>query len=168
MGLKEVVSFYLETGATMNPAQIHLGLNHLPLALILVGVFILAAGIFRKSKELKSTGALLFLAAGLFTIPVYKSGEPTEKLVESKAGVTKAAIHEHELAAPFALYWSLALGLYALVLLVLEKRKNTPYKKAWVGLLVFGIFTLTVFLRVATLGGHIRHDELEAPTSTPS
>ena len=62
----------------MNAAQIHLALNHAPLFLSVIGGGILILGMIQKNETIKTLSLFLLLAAALFTIPVFLTGEGTE------------------------------------------------------------------------------------------
>lgn len=145
----------------MNPVQTHLALNHLPLFLILAGIPVLFVALRRKSAELKGLASIFFIVAGVVTVPVFLTGEPTENIVVHKAGVARADIEEHEMAADFALYFGVGLGVFVLALSLFEKFKRPAPVAAWWFVVALGVFTLTVFLRTGYLGGHIRHDEIK-------
>ncbi len=151
----------------MNPAQLHLALNHFPLFATLIGVGILGIGILKGNGALKKAGLWLFLIAAVSTVPVFKSGEPAEELVEHRTGVTKETIHAHEEAADFALIAVGLLGLASLVTLFLLKKGRTPQVVVLPGLLLLGIFVVVVMARTAHLGGLIRHDEIGS-NATPT
>lgn len=146
----------------MNAAQIHLGLNHLPIGLALVGVPLLAIALWRKSSELKATALVLMILSALATIPTFLSGEPAEEIIEHRPGVSKSVIHEHEEAGEFALIIVGILGGLAIAGWLFEKLKKPLPTSAWWGLVLLGVVSLGVFVRTAHLGGLIRHDELSA------
>lgn len=151
----------------MNAAQIHLGLNHVPIGLVLVGVPLLAVALWRKSSELRITAAALLILAALASIPTFLSGEPAEEIIEHRAGVSEAVIHEHEEAGEFAFILISVLGGVVLLGLAFEKLKGPLPAGAWWGVVLLGILSLGVFFRTAHLGGLIRHDELGRESSAP-
>jgi uncharacterized membrane protein len=146
----------------MNPAQIHLALNHLPMGLVLVGVPLLAAALLRKSKELRGAASIILIFSALSAIPVYLSGEPAEEVVEHRTGVTSSTIHEHEEAAELSMIIIEVLGALVLVVCLLEWFKRSVPMAVWYGLLVLGGVSFGLMARTAHLGGLIRHDELRA------
>jgi uncharacterized membrane protein len=80
----------------MNAAQLHLALNHAPLFFSLCGGLILIAGMIRNHPFTRQLGLCFLVAAALFTIPVFLTGEGTEELVEKMPGVAENAIGQHE------------------------------------------------------------------------
>lgn len=146
----------------MNFAQLHLALNHAPIFAILFAAGLVLFGLLRRNQTVRKTGQWFLVLAAVTAAPVFFSGEPAEDIVETKAGVTKQAIHEHEDAGKFALIFAGLLGAASLVLLVLEHKGKVFPNSAYFALLIFSIFVLTIFLRTAHLGGLIRHDELHS------
>lgn len=144
----------------MNAAQIHLGLNHLPLGLALVGVPLLAIALWRKSSELKTTASILLIVSALAAIPTFLSGEPAEEIIEHRPGVSKTVIHEHEEAGEFTLIAIGILGGLVLAAGLFERFKKPLPSGAWWGVFFLGVLSLGIFVRTAHLGGLIRHDEL--------
>lgn len=143
----------------MNPAQIHLALNHLPIGLVLVGVPLLVAALWRKSSELRSAALILLVLAAVVSIPAFLSGEPAEEVIEHMPGVSGRLIHEHEEAGEFALILSGILGLGALVTLVLQKKRQL-HTGVFAAIAAMGLVSLLAFVRTAHLGGVVRHPEI--------
>ena len=83
----------------MNAAQIHLALNHAPLFLSIIGGGILILGMIKKNESFKNLSLYFLIAAALFTVSVFLTGEGTEELVEKLPGVNETAIEEHEYMA---------------------------------------------------------------------
>ena len=147
----------------MNAAEFHLLLNHLPVLIPILGFVILAAGLGLKSKDIQKTGLCVLVAAGLFALPTYFTGEPAEDLVKNYPGVSRVAIHEHEEAGLWAL---VVLGLAAVVAAVafglMWKKKSVP-RAAWGLLLLLSALACLAMARTAHFGGLIRHEEIQTP-----
>jgi len=73
----------------MNATQIHLALNHIPVLLSITGGLILLFGLIKKNTPVMRTALILLVAAALFTLPVYLTGEGTEEAVEKLPGVSE-------------------------------------------------------------------------------
>lgn len=143
----------------MNAAYVHLAINNFPPVISLVAVLVLLGGMVFRSAAVVRTALLLMVAAALFAIPTYLSGEPTEHLVRHMEGVAATAIHPHEEAGEWALIMLSVEGAAALAVLIAFRRRELP-RWATVGMLVLALLgTVTVF-RAASLGGHIRHPEM--------
>lgn len=107
---------------TMNAAQIHLGLNHLPVVSMLIGALVLLAGHALRQPPVRMTALAILIFAGLSSVPTFLSGEPSEDLIEDRPGISKKMIHEHEEAADFALTFSLIF-----LFLVQDERENSTF-----------------------------------------
>ena len=108
----------------MNPAHLHLILNHVPVVGTLFGLALLGWGLLRKSEELTKTSLGILIIIALLAIPVYLTGEPAEEIVEHLPGVNEASIEQHEEAALVAFVGILIVGAAALVSLVLFGRSK--------------------------------------------
>jgi fatty acid desaturase len=139
----------------MDLLHVHLVLNHAPLFGSLVGAALLAAGMVRKSNDLKTAG----LVALFFT------GEPAEERVEHLPGVSHAAIERHEDAAVVALGAMLVVGGLALPGLIYSGWKGRIPASLSVIPLILSVLSIATVVWVANLGGQIRHTELAAGAS---
>ena len=143
----------------MNWAHVHLMLNHLPVLGTIFGLALLAWAVIRRNETLQRAALATFVLAALAAIPVFLTGEPSEKLVEDLAGTAEAAIEAHEAAAVIALIAIEALGAMAMAALVLFRKRALPRPLAGAAL-VFALATAGWMAQTANLGGRIRHDEL--------
>src|SRR4030095_5584590 len=105
----------------MNASHIHLALNHVPLFLSIAGTLTLLYGFIRRADQLKFFSLYLMIAAALFTIPVYLTGEGTEEMVEKLAGVSESIIERHEGMARIGLVVIIIAGIVALATLLIKK-----------------------------------------------
>ncbi len=145
----------------MNAAQIHLALNHAPLFLSVIGGGILILGMIQKNETIKTLSLFLLLAAALFTIPVFLTGEGTEELVEHLPGVTENMIEKHEDMAKIALIVIAISGVAALAGIFLRKKASMA-KAVFALCLVLSLASFGTMAQTAHLGGLIRHSELQA------
>ena len=143
----------------MNATQLHLALTHVPVVLSIIGLVILIISFFRKSNTLTKTALWILLAAGVFTLPVYFTGEGTEEAVEHLPGVSEVVIEQHEDFAKATLVLVSASGLLALVgLLAYTFGRFITVVKVLTLLLAF--VSAGAMARTAHLGGQIRHTEI--------
>ncbi len=149
----------------MNAAQIHLALNHAPLFLSIIGGVILILGMIKKNESFKNLSLYFLIAAALFTVPVFLTGEGTEELVENLPGVNETAIEEHEDMAKISLIIIIITG--AISLLAIFLKKNTGIGKLlFTGALLLSLASFGFMAQTAHLGGLIRHSELQNGNST--
>lgn len=143
----------------MNATQLHLALTHVPVVLSIIGLVILIISFFKKSNTLTKTALWILLAAGVFTLPVYFTGEGTEEAVEGLPGVSEVVIEQHEDFAKATLVLVSASGLLAGVgLLAYAFGRFVTVVKVLSLLLAF--VSAGAMARTAHLGGQIRHTEI--------
>ena len=144
----------------MNPAHLHIILNHIPVIGIPFGVALLVWGFFRKSQEVKRTGLVVFVAIALVTIPTYLTGKAAEDMVEHLPGVSDDLIENHEAAAVIALVATSILGGLSLIRLLIPARFAAVGAPLTVLVFVFSLGVAGWLARTANLGGRIRHPEI--------
>ena len=145
----------------MNSSQIHLALTHVPVILSFIGLVILIISFFKKNSVLTNTSFYILLAAGLFTLPVYFTGEGAEEIVEDMPGVTKQLIGQHEEFAGIAL---ITIAVSAVIALagILFKRRDQLMRVIKLTTLFFALASAAAMARTAHLGGQIRHSEIRS------
>ena len=148
----------------MNASQIHLALNHVPLFFSIIGGCVLIYGFIRKNESIKILSLYFMIAAALFTIPVYLTGEGTEEIVEKLPGVSEGMIEEHEEMAKIGLIIIIFTGVSALGALLLKK-KESLLRPALMLCVVLSFASFGVMAQTAHLGGQIRHSELRNDTT---
>ncbi len=146
----------------MNPAHLHLMVNHLP---VLGAPFVLALllwALVRRSRELVRTalGGAILVAA--LAYPVFLTGEPAEERVEDASWLQERRVHEHEERAEGALIAMMLTGAVALVGLW-QSRGERQVSTGLAGLTAAGLLVSAgLFGWTALAGGAIRHDEIRA------
>ena len=144
----------------MDPVHIHLLLSHVPVLGSIFATLLLAYAMLRKSDEQKQLALIILIFAALVTVPVYLTGEPTEEVVEKLAGVTHAAIEQHEDAAKISMILMMITGAISLLAVFFQRRAgNVARWVVWLSL-VFALVTAGSMIRTGNLGGQIRHTEI--------
>jgi hypothetical protein len=145
----------------MTGVYLHLATNHIPVLGMILGFVILAIGFVWQSEDLKKFSMGFFVALGLIVWMVYLTGEPAEDAVKSLSGVAQDAIESHEDAAIFALVGVELVAALSLTGLILLKRGIVL--RSWFPKVLIGMVFMTglILVRVATLGGKIRHSEID-------
>ncbi|MGA7393380.1 MAG: hypothetical protein WCA06_13520 [Terrimicrobiaceae bacterium] len=151
----------------MDPAHLHLMLNHIPVLGTAFGMALIAWALFRKSEELKRVSLGVFVIIALLAVPAYLTGEPAEEVVEHLPGVSEPSIEEHEEAATFAFAGVLVLGAAALGGLIFHWRRKPVPKFVPIIALVLSVIVFAMMVRTANLGGLIRHSELRPDFQAP-
>jgi hypothetical protein len=147
----------------MNAPHLHLLVNHAPVFGSVFAALLLVWALVRRSSDVRRIALAGAVVVGLAAVPAYFTGEPAEKAIARMEGVERKRIHVHEEAAMFGLISAGLTGLVALGSLVAFRRKE-PATGVIVLVLVLDLWAVSVFTRVAYLGGQIRHPEIRAGT----
>ncbi|HEY3175845.1 MAG TPA: hypothetical protein VGK94_08810 [Candidatus Polarisedimenticolia bacterium] len=151
----------------MNPAHVHLILNHVPVVATGIGLLVLGAAMLRGNPVLTRAAFWIFVLAAVAAIPTYLTGEPAEEIVEHLAGVSEAAIHEHEEAARITMPSMMLLGLTSSLGLFLMSRRSAVPRWLQVMVLALGLVTFILMARTANLGGMVHHFEIRDGSAQP-
>jgi uncharacterized membrane protein len=151
----------------MNASQIHLALTHVPVVLSFIGLVILSIGMLKKNETITKTSFYLLLAAGIFTVPVYLTGEGTEEAVENLPGVSESLISKHEDVANLTL---IVISLTALIALsgILFYSRRIIGKIARTSVFILSLISAGAMAQTAHLGGSIRHTEIRSGVAAVS
>lgn len=145
----------------VNWAHIHLMLTHIPV--IGVGVIILffCVGRVRGNLAIERLSMEMFVALACLSVAVYLSGSPANLQMRERPGISRQKIHDHSQAADFA-FWSMeTLGALSLAVLLKFKGEPSVPNRFLTAILVLSIIVFALMLWTATLGGKIRHPEID-------
>jgi uncharacterized membrane protein len=149
----------------MNPVQIHLMLNHVPVLGTAFVVLALGAGALLRNGTLIRFGLGVLVVVALTAVAVLFTGSSAEDRIEHLPGVSGRAIEAHEDVARPATIGLGVLGLLALASLVLSRRR-APSRAVATGMLALTLACGGVMAWTAHLGGMIRHPELQTTAGT--
>lgn len=150
----------------MEPAHLHLMLNHVPVLGVVFGTAIGVIALLARSKAATRVALGMFVFAAIVAVPVYLTGEPAEEVVEKLAGVSETVIEQHESAAVFSLVLACITGGLALIALVLIRSASRLPVFFAAATLLLGILSTGSMLWTANLGGQVRHSEIRAAATT--
>lgn len=144
----------------MEQVHWHLLLNHYPLVAIIIAAILLVAGMVSKNKGLRRAALIIMVSSALITIPVFLTGEGAEEVVEEMEGITHDIIHEHEEMGEKAMWAVQAMGVLALVSLLLMRKKHALEKMVTIITLLVSLSAFGLMARTSQTGAHIRHSEI--------
>ena len=144
----------------MTAAQIHLALNHFPIAGSILALVILIWGLVAKSDQIKMVGIGLIIIASVTGGIVAATGDGAEEIVEHKPLVTEHLIHEHEEAADAAAMAMYLASVFGIAWLVMKKLNKPHSEKVFIALLIVNLASAGMVANAAHKGGQIRHDEI--------
>jgi hypothetical protein len=149
----------------MNPAHIHLLLNHLRVIGFGIGLALFAVALVSKQSDLQRAGfVILFLAAAL-TIVTYVSGNDAREILKKTPGVSDPLMEAHESAALVAFVFMEITGFFSWIGLWIWGRPSR-FARWNVGIvLIFATVAFGLMSRAAYMGGAIRHPETEAASA---
>ena len=148
----------------MNPAHLHLMLNHVPLFGALAVTILCAAALLKRQQGLARGGLFVAVLAAIVSLAVYLTGEPAEEMVENLPGVSEAVLETHEEIALVATVVLGAFGVLALVsLFALRHGVTMRFTRI---LLALSLLPLAAIAYTAYLGGQIRHSEIRTGGGT--
>jgi hypothetical protein len=149
----------------MNGAFLHLAVNHIPVVAVPFTAILMLVGLIRRSRDLIHVSYAAILVCAIFALISLKSGGPAARtLFQSGApGIARESIHNHAEAAEGAM---IGVGIATVLgLLGFGLSFRTTGSPLWLNVIaMLWFFALSVaFMRVAHLGGLIRHPEIAAP-----
>lgn len=153
----------------MNPAHVHLLVNHLPVIGSILGSFVLAYGMRSRTYQTKIAAYILFIVSGIGAVIAYVSGEPAEELIENIPGVAKNMIESHEDFAVFTLIGFIILGILSLFGLAITMKQSIFMRPIAVIILITSLVCFSMGAYTAYSGGQIRHPEIKGaqPANAP-
>ena len=148
----------------LSAAQVHLAVNHFPIAGMFFTFLFLIIGMGIKSKNLIFTSMLFAIISGVAIIPMNLSGEGAEEIVEHKSGVTEELIHNHEEAAEKALIVFELTACVAIAWFIARVKKVIWMKKLEILTVCLAAISCFLIANTAHTGGQIRHEEVRSTT----
>jgi len=146
-----------------NPAHWHLIVNHFPIVIPFIAVFILAMGFLYQSNTVKNVALAIFILGAISTFIASNTGEKAEHFLEHGHNISHKLVHEHEENTELLMFWSIGIGLFSILGLWMYKSG-----KVWVNnlywIILIGALPLFYFGKNAgTSGGMITHTEIRDP-----
>ncbi|MBK7407478.1 MAG: hypothetical protein IPL49_14150 [Saprospirales bacterium] len=152
----------------MNPAHLHLVVNHLPIIGTLFGILILLSGFLLRNSNVKRTAMGAFVLTAGFAALAYFTGEGAEETIEGLAGVSESFIGPHEEMADFFLAASGIVGALALLTLIADLLSWKLSGALYAVVAIASIATMYPAAETGSTGGAIRHTEIRADVAQNS
>jgi len=152
----------------MNLAQLHLALNHIPIAGLAGGIWVLIWGLVRRSVEVQRVALVIFLLTAVAVLPVVLSGDGAADVIKGMPDISEQRIEQHEDAAVTAEVMMFLVGLAALGGLYLLHKQKSLKLVATISLLALATISFLVVIYTASLGGKIHHPELRTGYVMPA
>ena len=150
----------------MNPAHIHLLLNHFPTIGFGIGLGLLLIALLWNSHDLKRASLVIFFITAALAIATYVSGNDAHAAIKDIPGLSPALINAHESAALVAFAFMQATGFFAWLALWLLRRISRFPNWNLAAVLVLAIVSSALMARAASIGTEIRHVEIQSGQET--
>ncbi len=151
----------------MDWVHLHLVLCHVPVLGSLFVALLLAAGIWRKSEDIKRMSLNWFVCLTLVGIPIKFTGDFAHQQIGKadwvEFGQGKILRKSHEQAADQATTGIFLLGVAAAVGLFLGRKGRPMPNWVYPATMALALITFALMARAANLGGQIRHTEIRTP-----
>ena len=154
----------------MNPAHMHLLLNHIPVLALASATILLITARWRAQIEWTRLSMIFFVLAGTASVPVFLTGEPAEEIIENIGGISMMHLESHENSAMVSLIGACILGLLALAGLFFIELVHTR-RMVWTTFFIVALIANGLMMWTSNLGGKIHHIEIHngfAPTASQS
>lgn len=149
----------------MNFTHLHLAINHSPLYSELFAFGLLVIGLLARKRTLVTAGLVVAIIAALCAFAATWSGDGAAEIIKKSppiAGLDKTLIGPHQDAADYFATAAYITGGLALISLIIGWRRGERFR--WLdGLIALAVlFSLSIAVRTALLGGRIHHPEERA------
>lgn len=149
----------------MDPIQVHLALHHVPSVGAVSALILLGWGLYRRSSDLTIAALWAFVVVALVAIPVYLSGGGIGARIAALPQVSPDLIVHHRESAMAAMIGIESAAATAMAALFAWRSSRRFPGFAATATFVVGIVATILVLRTASLGGRIRHTELNPPAN---
>jgi hypothetical protein len=159
----------------MDPAHLHLLLNHVPTVGFLIGLILFVSSLIARNAELKRASLVIFAGIALVTIPTYVSGNAAEEMLCeggakapacADASVSQSLVQTHEGAALLAFAAIILTGAFAWLGLWQIRRMSRAANWNLAVILLLALMAFGLAARAANIGGEIRHPEIRSAQVT--
>ncbi len=151
----------------MNWPYIHTLINHFPIILSVVGTAVLILALIVRKRAVWIYALATLTLAGLSVYPAFFTGDQAADAVRNTWYIVRTMVEEHDAAAAFALASVLLTGVAsAYTWWRMVKREPTVLPPVWLRVVVtvIAVWSLSVVVRTAYLGGQIVHESPKLAT----
>ena len=149
----------------VNLAHLHLLLNHVPTVGSVVALGLLLLALVRRDESLQRAGLEVLFVIAVLTLPVYMSGVAAHQKLRNRPDVSDNAMRVHQDAALAGFTVTEFAGFVAWIALWQARRRGRAARGFVPAVMLLSIVALALMARAATLGGEIRHPEIQTGLS---
>ena len=151
----------------MNPAHVHLLLNHFPTIGFAIGLVLFVMALLLGKAGLRRICLVIFFLTAAVTIATYVSGNDARELLKESPDVSDPLMQAHESAALGAFVFMQVTGFLSWIGLWIGERPSRFARWNVRFVLIFAVFSFVLMSRAAYMGGAIRHPETGAAETIP-
>jgi hypothetical protein len=145
----------------VNWPYLHITINHFPIILSVVGTAVIVVALFVRQRGIWLYALATLTLAGLSIYPTFLTGDEAADALRHTWYVVQSSVRNHDDAAGFAL-WSMliagAVSTYTWWRMVRREREGLPPVWLRVIVAVVALWSCSVIVRTAYLGGLIVHE----------
>ena len=142
----------------INPAHLHLLVNHFPIIGSMVSVFILAYAMIVKNQAIKKLAYIFIVLCAASSLLANTTGEDAEEYIEKVMTVDHEIIESHEEAAELANYAMVLAGALSLIILFFKRAREYRYTPTI--MLILLVVVVGLMANAGAKGGDITHTEI--------
>ncbi len=144
----------------MDAIHLHLVLTHVPIVgmLFVSTTFLWSA--LTKNDSVGRFANYATIATALMAIPAYLAGMAAEERVEHLPWITEGLIDYHENVATIALVFSLAICIFAIVSIIINKKSGTIKTKVLWFMFMVALINFAILGFTGNRGGLVGHPEI--------
>jgi len=151
----------------MNPAHVHLLLNHFPTIGFAIGLVLFVMALLLGKVGLRRICLVIFFLTAALTIATYVSGNDARELLKESPNVSDPLMQAHESAALGAFVFMQVTGFLSWIGLWIGERPSRFARWNVRFVLIFAVFSFVLMSRAAYMGGAIPHPETGAAETIP-
>ena len=145
----------------MDATRVHLFITHLPVFGLFLGFLVLVYGVIMDQRHVKIVSLVILLISIVGGIIAFRTGESAEDTVGNITGIIENTIEQHEESAELTILFLYGLGILSLIGLYVELKHKEFSKQMLIIIIGLTVVTFSFVVWTASLGGKIRHTEID-------
>jgi hypothetical protein len=147
-------------GVLMNLAHFHIMVNHVPSLGSILGLLLLALGIYKKDETIKQFAYFVLVLITVAVLPTYVSGAEAQRIVKTSASYSAGMVQLHQNLAMVTLLVMTFAGMFAWFGTWEIRRQKRSGSLTTAATLILTTAAVVLVLDTASIGGKINHSEI--------
>ena len=144
----------------MNLAHFHIMVNHVPSLGSILGLLLLALGIYKKDETIKQFAYFVLVLITMAVLPTYVSGAEAQRIVKTSASYSAGMVQLHQNLAMVTLLVMTFAGMFAWFGTWEIRRQKRSGSLTTAATLILTTAAVVLVLDTASIGGKINHSEI--------